>query len=130
MDPGGNIAFSGTATVAVALSVELLTSAWMFEANPRPSSRPPQLNAAFSFDTCAPYTNPGLEPGPNSERVLRLPAVWLAQRAPAAPLSDSGDDWIFLPLDGCGGSDTGNFDLRNAQPGELPHGSRHSAIGI
>jgi hypothetical protein len=97
--------------------------------------------AATLVDDCEPFADLPPLPGPALARALRLtlvrdpaaraiPAVWTEYRGPQQPLRGTGNAWIFLPLDGCWGSDTGNFDLRNPSGDEAVRGARYVGISF
>jgi hypothetical protein len=56
------------------------------------------------------------------------PALWTRQHAPQPPLRGTGSDWIYVPFDGCAGSDSGDLDLRNPSGDEAVHAAR--TVGI
>jgi hypothetical protein len=59
-----------------------------------------------------------------------IPALWTEHRGPQPPLHGTGSDWIFVLFDGCSGSDTGDFDLRNPSEDEAVRSTRSIAIGF
>jgi hypothetical protein len=92
-------------------------------------------------DDCQSFTDLPATPGPSQTRAPHLssyrdpaaravPAVWTEYRGPPQPLRGAGNDWIFIPFDGCTGSDTGDFDLRNPSGSEAVFGARSIAIGF
>ena len=65
-------------------------------------------------------------PAPPAQRAI--PVLWTERRPPQPPLRGTGSDWIYVPFNGCTGSDTGDFDLRNPSGEEAVRGARTVAI--
>jgi hypothetical protein len=99
------------------------------------------LASAAHGDDCQSFTDLPPVPSPSQGMAPRvswhgapaaraIPAVWTEYRRPQPPLRGTGSNWIFVPFDGCTGSDSGDFDLRNPSGDEAVQGTRSIAIGF
>jgi hypothetical protein len=73
--------------------------------------------------TMAPHVSWRGTPAPRA-----TPALWTRQHTPQPPLRGTGSDWIYIPFNGCTGSDSGDLDLRNPSGDEAVYTAR--TIGI
>lgn len=143
MAQGTSISFGRIAIAAATVGLLLLIFTAMAHGDDRRPPHPVRGGAGVlqPIDDCQSFTDlptiPGLPPARaprlSSDRgpaARAVPAVWIEYRGPQQPLRGAGNDWIFIPFDGCAGSDTGDFDLRNPRGGEAVWGARSIAIGF
>jgi hypothetical protein len=143
MAQGTSISFGRIAIAAATVGLLLLIFTAMAHGDDRRPPHPVRSGAdiLLPIDDCQSFTDLPTILGPSPARVPRLrpyrdpaaravPAVWTEYRGPQQPLRGAGNDWIFIPFDGCTGSDTGDFDLRNPSGSETVWGARSIAIGF
>jgi hypothetical protein len=140
MVQGAGISLGRITFAVAALGALLLLLASSVHGEPRHPVRT-STAAATLVDDCKSFADLPPLPGSALARALRpslgrdpaaraIPAVWTEYRSPQPPLRGTGNNWIFVPFDGCAGIDTGDFDLRNPSGEEAVRGARFVAIGF
>jgi len=133
----GGISFGRMATLVVALAVLLLLfSSTVHGQDDRPPLRAPSAGALL-VDDCEPIgdlLDPWLahirRPPTHPAPARAIPALWAEHRGPKEPLRGTGNEWLYMPFDGCGGEATGDMDLRNPSGEEAVRGARYLMIGF
>ena len=134
---------TGTSLVRIALIIAALGALLLWAASMAHGDDPPHPlhSSALLVEDCQDFTDLPTIPGPpqamaphvswHHEPAMRaIPALWTEYRGPQPPLRGTGSDWIFVPFDGCTGSDTGDFDLCNPSRDEAVRSTRSIAIGF
>ena len=142
MVQGTDISLGRITFAVAALGALLLLFASTAHGDDRNPRHPARISAstAILVDDCE-FFDPPPPPGPALARAPRLilwrdpvaraiAAVWTEYHGPQRPLRGTGNDWIFVPFDGCAGGDTGEFDLRNPSGDEAVRGPRFVAISF
>ena len=142
----GGISLRRMAILAIALGTLLLlfnSTAYGQDDRPLPwrggfhAPGQPANGGALLIDDCEPIVDllaPWLahirRPPPHPGPARTIPALWAEHRGPKEPLRGTGNEWLYMPFNGCGGEATGDMDLRNPSGEEAVRGIGARFIAI